>query len=112
MPNCVECGEVITNPVCEECLANEFVAWLGETDASLELKFREQYSKRADFVSVTYCVLCKNPMIICPHCATTQFVAWLESCASPVLVNEALDFFAGSEAQESVKHFAGLCKGF
>lgn len=67
---CLICEDVITNPICPDCLGNEFKAWLGDHRRTVLLKiqkdlysFKEQMGPEG-----TTCVICKEPMAICPHC--------------------------------------------
>lgn len=105
--NCVECGEVITNPVCEERLALEFRTWLAETDSALEAKFTDEYVSRSSFMNKECghqrCILTRKHMDICPYCATTQFIEWLDGqTVSPHVMEWALDFFLARQDEPYV----------
>lgn len=98
MYDCVECGEVITNPVSEERLALEFRTWLAETDEGLERKFSDEYVSRSGFMNPAVvgqkCILTKRHVDLCPYCATAQFIEWLDGQrVSPSVLEWALDFF-------------------
>ena len=104
MHECVECGDVITNPVSERRLALQFRTWLAETDPALEEKFANEYISREDFIPEddNRCVLTGHKMDLCPYCATAQFVDWLHNqTVSPKLLEWALDFFV---ARRDEKH--------
>ncbi|MBD3208818.1 hypothetical protein GF367_00170 [Candidatus Woesearchaeota archaeon] len=108
MYNCVECGEVITNPVSEQRLALEFRTWLAETDAALEQKFEEEYVSREDFINPesvgSHCVLTKRKMDLCPYCAAAQFIDWLHGQVVEQRVLEwALDFFLARQDEPYVR---------
>ena len=112
MHECVECGDVITNPVSERRLALQFRTWLAETDPTLEEKFTDEYVSREDFIAEedNHCVLTKRKMDVCPYCATAQFVDWLHGqTVSPKVLEWALDFFV---ARRDEKHLLnGLRRG-
>lgn len=60
---CVECEEVITHPICSECLAREMRAFLQEFDGQLA---QEITSTTID--GGTACLRCGQPMGLCAHC--------------------------------------------
>lgn len=110
--NCVECGEVITNPVSEERLALEFRTWLAETDGALEAKFTDEYVSRHDFIDHECvgqkCVLTKKLMNICPYCVSAQFIEWLNGqTVSPKVMEWALDFFLARQDEPYVLQAIG-----
>jgi hypothetical protein len=63
--NCIVCEQVITNPVCPDCLASKMKLWLGEISVTL-----------ADDVDgfaldgMTSCLFCGKGMSLCAHCFT------------------------------------------
>ena len=82
MYSCVECDEVITNPISEERLALAFRVWLGETRPELEELFTDMYVSKADFmnddqVHRTSCIVSGDKMDLCPFCTAKQFIGWL-----------------------------------
>ena len=60
---CVDCQEIISNPVCPECLAMQMKIMVSETN-----------SKLAKDISATHidgestCIRCGNTMGLCAHC--------------------------------------------
>lgn len=105
--DCVECGEVITNPVSEERLALEFRTWLAETDSALEAKFSDEYLSRNNFVTKEMadqkCIMTNKPMDLCPYCVTAQFIEWLNGhIVSPKVMEWALDFFLSRQDEPHV----------
>lgn len=116
MYDCVECGEVITNPVSEERLALEFRTWLAETDSSLEGKFNDEYVSREDFIVNecvdNHCILSKRKMDLCPYCAAAQFIDWLNGQAvEPQVLEWALDFFLARQDEQYVRHYLNRKNG-
>ena len=60
---CVECNEIITNPICSECLAKKMQTVI------------KQYNPRlaTDIIGIkipgeTKCLFCKEEMGLCAHC--------------------------------------------
>ncbi|MBC8494695.1 hypothetical protein H8D36_00915 [archaeon] len=100
MSECLICEEVITNPVCTECLQKEMETWLYETRPDLmeELQNRsfELFFDRGN----TNCLVCKTEMSICPYCFTDHIRSWvIEKC--PELLDKFNIFFNFHYAQES-----------
>jgi len=70
--SCTMCKEVITNPICPDCVQREIVAWLRDNDPS-------QIDNAKDvamlFTTTTYsstCIVCNRKMGVCPFCTTFQ----------------------------------------
>lgn len=60
---CVECDEVITNPLCSECLSREMQIMVSEHDQQLAAEidgFRIEGETR--------CICCGKNMGLCAHC--------------------------------------------
>ena len=79
---CVECGESITNPICQECIVEQAIACLADKQMSGQLKESEVKrlnAKLAAVIKASYaetgadggvgCISCKNSFAVCPHCA-------------------------------------------
>lgn len=98
MHRCTECEDVVTNPVCDSCLHREFGTWLNETSPYLSKRFNEDtmnYST-SDYYAES-CILCGQPLEICPFCTTKNFVSWLRTMgADKSLVNKARRTFSAS----------------
>jgi len=93
MQNCVVCCGVITHPLCEECLALEFRAWLADIDASLEELFSQEHLFRNDGEGCA-CIRCGASLTVCRSCALTQFIHWLSGVGvAPELVARAVEVF-------------------
>jgi hypothetical protein len=66
---CLVCGDVISNPICPGCLAEEMEDLLGREHPEAQLVVRE--AKNAVATSgeeLTYCIICGEQMSICPYC--------------------------------------------
>lgn len=79
MSQCVVCEEVITNPVCSECLTTEIRQWLVDKKPSLVPLFEDKIDI---FDSYTHkssaCVICMGDMNVCPHCLCMEVYLWLQ----------------------------------
>ncbi len=90
---CVVCEEVITQPLCGSCLAQQVATWLlergepgslpGLAEATAEVLVRE---------GVTSCIKCRAPMGLCSHCYLLHIGAWLAE-RHPTLVEEFTSLF-------------------
>ena len=93
MPQCMECDEAITNPVCPECLAEGIAAWAGErlgpaaADAVFDLSHTIAYRH-----GKTWCIKCFTPMGLCTYCFTKELVSMLE--AHPATLAQFLYYFS------------------
>jgi len=90
MSKCVECQEVITQPVCSQCLSVEMEDWLQEAKPELldELKLVADESFGMGDIN---CILCKERMNICTYCFTEHILEWLGK--NPKLIPEFVTFF-------------------
>jgi len=73
MPECVECEEVITNPICTDCLAVRMREFVGTADRKLA---QEIHGFELD--GETTCILCGKGMSICAHCFSRDIYDYLE----------------------------------
>ena len=71
---CIICKEVITNPICLECINHEIKGWLGENNPKLitlvDDKTRnicDEYEYINSYNQMN-CVICRNSMSICYEC--------------------------------------------
>lgn len=77
---CVQCGEVITNPICIECLEREMEHWLMEYRPKL-ISFIRDTTKcfRSYTHDVMSCVICGKNMNICAHCYVKEISCLIKS---------------------------------
>jgi hypothetical protein len=103
----VECDEVITNPVSEQRVAEQFATWLAEQDSALASRFVSEHiiyclTDKRDAVN---CVITKRPMAICMHCASTQMVDWLIEVGAPArVIVRAFRIFVGDNDDLFIAH--------
>ena len=84
---CVECDEIITNPLCPQCLVQEMVVQIGEHDCSLARKI-----KSINISGDTICISCHQPMGICAYCCSKDVYEYLVE-KKPSLAKEFLNRF-------------------
>ena len=85
--SCVECGDVITNPVCPDCLAAQMQVMVGERDSLLAREIKGSFIPGGSL-----CAHCGQEMGLCAHCFSKdvyQFI--LEN--DPMLAREFLTCF-------------------
>ena len=91
--SCWVCGEVITNPICTECMEREVEDWLVLKNPSLIPSVRV-LSKIADQRdSKTSCIFCGKKIDTCIYCFIQDVLELLTQC-SPELVDSFLDNFS------------------
>jgi len=69
---CVECNEVITQPICTECLGKRMKIIVGEIDVSLV-----EGIKGFAMGGGTKCIFCGKGMRICAHCFSKDIYEYL-----------------------------------
>lgn len=73
MPNnCLECQQVITNPICSGCLTKTMSMWLQEKKPELA-----QNLELDDAQGDTLCLFCSRGMSICAHCTSRDVYDYL-----------------------------------
>jgi hypothetical protein len=60
---CLDCDDIITNPICTECLAKKMRIVVAEHDPNLAEDIIE-----SDVHGETTCIKCGKEMGICAHC--------------------------------------------
>lgn len=68
MSECVVCEQVITNPVCPDCLEQEVKTWLYEVKPELVAEAEDKTTDIAWKAGSSTCILCKDKMTLCPYC--------------------------------------------
>lgn len=84
---CIECSEVITNPLCSECLAEEMQAMIAEYDPGMANAI-VGFPVDGD----TTCISCGNSMGLCAYCFSKDVYLFLEE-ENAVLGEEFLSRF-------------------
>jgi hypothetical protein len=70
---CVECDEIIANPICSDCLAKKIKIMVSEHDE----KLAEMISS-TKIGGNTICIRCNNEMGLCAHCFTKEIYELLK----------------------------------
>ena len=78
MYECVECREVITNPLCPGCLKEAVVQWLSETAPQAVTDFRKLHRDIAPDTGIVKCISCRGKMDLCTHCYSKAVLTWLK----------------------------------
>ncbi len=60
---CIDCTEIISNPICSDCLGQQMKQVLSEIDPALADKILTN-----NFAGDTHCIQCGNEMGLCAHC--------------------------------------------
>jgi hypothetical protein len=60
---CIDCEEIISNPICSECLGMQMKQMLGEIDSTLPDKI-----VTSNLSGDTKCISCGSEMSLCAHC--------------------------------------------
>ncbi len=84
---CVECSQVITQPICAVCIASEMREWLRESKPELVGRVFALKGYHSD----VNCVLCGSPMNLCSYCFTKEVLETLKE--NPELLAEFITFF-------------------
>ena len=90
--SCIQCNQVITNPVCAHCLEKSVKDWLYQRKPSV-IPMLESISK--EYITgfeETHCVSCGRLMNLCSYCYTVELFDILKVNA-PELVEEFVTFF-------------------
>lgn len=79
--NCKDCKELIQHPICAECLENEIMIWMQETNPELlnSLKVKSYEIRNFNFTTNTTCILCKQYIDICSNCYCEHIKYWLKN---------------------------------
>jgi len=70
---CIECDEIINNPVCSDCLAGQMRVMIREYHPALARKIRG-FKVEGD----TCCILCGKNMGLCAHCFSKGIYEYLQ----------------------------------
>ena len=62
---CTVCADIITNPICPECLTFRVFSWLNEINPQLAKEIKNLNIKVEEG---TPCIFCGQKMNICAHC--------------------------------------------
>ncbi len=77
---CVICAEVITNPICVDCLEREMEHWLMDKKPKLVSLIRDTTKSFKSYTHyVTTCIICGNNMNVCVHCYAKEISEFIGS---------------------------------
>ena len=78
MCKCVACKDVITNPICPECLEEGIGSWLAGVKPKISHQLRSK-TFEVDTVGDVKCIKCKRSRGLCPYCYTKHIFSWLRT---------------------------------
>lgn len=90
--NCVECEEVISNPICPECLSEGIACWVGERLGPLAANAVFDITDALVYPGgSTSCIKCNKSMALCAYCYTNAVMSILKN--HPVVLTQFVDYF-------------------
>ncbi|MBI2573708.1 hypothetical protein HYV86_07620 [Candidatus Woesearchaeota archaeon] len=84
---CIDCDDVITNPICPDCLTLQMKQMVGEYDPVLATQID---SIRID--GATSCISCGEGMGLCAHCFSKDIYLQVKE-VNPIIAKEFLARF-------------------
>lgn len=96
---CIECDEIITNPICSECLAERMKTVVQEHDPKLAEEITGM-----EIGGATECISCGKNMGLCAHCFSKDIYELVEE-QNPALAREFIARF-DFELRQKVVDFA------
>ena len=69
---CMECDEIVTNPICSECLAKRMQVAVGEKNRKLAKEI-----KGISTFGETHCIFCGKSVGLCAHCFSKDIYEYL-----------------------------------
>ena len=94
---CVECDEVITNPICSDCLAKTMQVMVAEYDQQLAKEIVGFSMEEG----VTTCIHCGKSMSLCAHCFSLDIYEFLQE-KRPDIAEEFVSRFDFDLRQELI----------
>ena len=94
--SCVECNQIITNPICAECLADRMRIMIHEYNPKLA---REIVG--CNISGDTHCLFCGKGMALCAYCFSRGIYDFLEE-KNPELAQEFASRFDFELRQELI----------
>lgn len=103
--SCMVCREIITNPICLECIAREIKAWLLDESENvlingvnnmmgLDKRIEMSIETERENEKGVQCIICKEHHVnLCPHCFSKKVYEMLKENASKKLLKQFLVFF-------------------
>lgn len=92
--NCLVCGDVITNPICTECLAKQIEDWLASKNPELipQIRFLAKIADSEEG-NHSFCLFCGKRIDTCMFCFVQDVLELLQQ-EYPGLVDSFLKHFS------------------
>lgn len=84
---CIECEDVITTPICAECLAERMQVVIQEYDSELAKQIKGMHID-----GDTKCIFCGQGMALCAHCFSREIYEFINQ-KNKVLAEEFVSRF-------------------
>jgi hypothetical protein len=85
---CIECDEVITEPICPGCLAGSMRTFVEEYDKELSEEIQDLAISQGE----ANCIFCEGSMNLCSHCFSREIYTFLDE-KNPKIAEEFLSRF-------------------
>lgn len=98
-PYCLSCGEVITHPLCQECIARSFFSWISmdHREQRSILRNLPKFRMFDGVMGLSYprCISCwKKRVYVCPYCFTSHLYKIIKEAGGGVrMLTEFLFIF-------------------
>ncbi|PIZ51794.1 hypothetical protein COY27_02365 [Candidatus Woesearchaeota archaeon CG_4_10_14_0_2_um_filter_33_13] len=95
---CIECDDIITNPICPQCLAKKMRLVVSEVNPEMAEKINGIDLDDGE----TTCILCKRNMSLCAHCFSKDIYEMLVANNYPATKEflSRFDFFLRRELSD------------
>ena len=77
---CMECDEVITEPICSGCLSKRMQEFVGESDPELAKEIENLVVSEGD----SPCLFCGKKMNLCAHCLSREVYQFILEKNAPL----------------------------
>jgi len=77
---CMECDEVITEPICSGCLSKRMQEFVGESDPELAKEIENLVVPEGD----SPCLFCGKKMNLCAHCFSREVYQFILEKNAPL----------------------------
>lgn len=83
---CVECCDVLSNPICFDCLLKQLIFWFNDKDVDVEIKkfifgsLKKRFSNDGELIFTMRCIICgEHNVALCGYCFTRYVYLYLKN---------------------------------